>query len=582
LKFKSLFRTLLAALAAVTLVLPGNASGGMAPLMVPVGDNEVMVYVAEEDGTLNFDSKVQLQPDRPDENLNRAPWIDCPTIDDPICDFNKPGYGGLATVILPPCENETAEDCIVDFSLSKSGEVVPAQFAGGVPGAKSYPADAETDLARGGPASLFRVPGAPHSGGDLYLVFPRLTLNHYPADNKFKSNDFTLTVTAVSLESPSYWQRFPGALPCMASTSDYCMVAHDFPADVEVSLALRMTTQIGGWFLGRMSNPIISIESFSSRNNLMKVTAAPVKVARFAYKTTKDQLTFEDRKATGNSGGLGAIDAPGPARIFNTGYDDSWFGLLNHFRPKVADTAVGSTTHWGLRTTGQRGDSGCLADRSRVQGIVSTNAMVYDGFAPQFVGGFLKYRVAGLHYEADGKTEVIGTYNLVMRSDTARCLYGFGSAPVSATVQVFGAAGEEKVATTIVREKDGWLSLAANGFTFSEKDIRVKITQDSSPAVVAPKPIAAPKPKTITTAKIGTKLTAATKTQIRKYAWDTDGKAFTCTAYYRLAKDKAAAMTRAKLACAETRAFYKGVKLTHKVAITKVASQDGRVLIAAR
>jgi hypothetical protein len=79
----------------------------------------------------------------------------------------------------------------------------------------------------------------------------------------------------------------------------------------------------------------------------------------------------------------------------------------------------------------------------------------------------------------DGKTEVQGTYDLVMRSETARCLYGFSKAPISATVSVVGG-NSNSVATTVVSEKDGWLKMAAYGFTFSQKTIRVKMTQKAT------------------------------------------------------------------------------------------------------
>jgi hypothetical protein len=65
----------------------------------------------------------------------------------------------------------------------------------------------------------------------------------------------------------------------------------------------------------------------------------------------------------------------------------------------------------------------------------------------------------------------------VMRSDVARCLYGFSKAPLNAKVSVVNNKGERFTATTVVGEKNGWLRLAAYGFTFSQKTIKVKITQ---------------------------------------------------------------------------------------------------------
>ena len=102
--------------------------------------------------------------------------------------------------------------------------------------------------------------------------------------------------------------------------------------------------------------------------------------------------------------------------------------------------------------------------------------MAYDGGVPKFTNGFLNYQVAGLHYQPDGITKVQGSYDLVMRSEVARCLYGFSRAPLSATISVVGD-GDKSIATTVVSEKNGWLKLAAYGFTFSKKTIRAKITK---------------------------------------------------------------------------------------------------------
>ena len=106
--------------------------------------------------------------------------------------------------------------------------------------------------------------------------------------------------------------------------------------------------------------------------------------------------------------------------------------------------------------------------------------MGYDGNSPSFVNGFLDYKVSGFHYLPDGKTEVQGTYDLVMRSETARCLYGFTAAPIYAAVTVISGNSSTLVGTTTVSEKNGWLKLAASGFTFSEKTIKVKITQQKN------------------------------------------------------------------------------------------------------
>jgi hypothetical protein len=112
-----------------------------------------------------------------------------------------------------------------------------------------------------------------------------------------------------------------------------------------------------------------------------------------------------------------------------------------------------------------------------VLGIVTTNAAVYYGRAPEFRNGFLNYEVAGMHYLPGGLELSQGSYDLVMRSDLARCLYGFSNAPLSASVSVVNNKGQRSFATTVVSEKNGWLKMAAYGFTFSKKVIKVKITK---------------------------------------------------------------------------------------------------------
>ena len=75
-----------------------------------------------------------------------------------------------------------------------------------------------------------------------------------------------------------------------------------------------------------------------------------------------------------------------------------------------------------------------------------------------------------------------------MRSDVARCVYGFSAAPVRASLSVVNDKGDQKVATEILGEKNGWLYLSAGGFTYSSPTIKVKLEQD------APAPVASPTP----------------------------------------------------------------------------------------
>jgi hypothetical protein len=95
---------------------------------------------------------------------------------------------------------------------------------------------------------------------------------------------------------------------------------------------------------------------------------------------------------------------------------------------------------------------------------------------------------------------------LNLRSDVARCLYGFGSAPIQAKIEVSSSDGTPTLATTVINESDGWLKMTAGGFTFSTPQIKVKLSQEVS----VPAPIASPTPTPSAVAKPA----AAKKTSI--------------------------------------------------------------------
>jgi hypothetical protein len=109
----------------------------------------------------------------------------------------------------------------------------------------------------------------------------------------------------------------------------------------------------------------------------------------------------------------------------------------------------------------------------------------------------LEYKVAAPHYTPEGQL-FKGSYDLQVRSSSARCLYGFSNAPISATIAIVSESGEQQIAVTTVNEKNGWLYLSAKGFTFSSPVVKVKLSQETQ----APLPSkVTSKEKTITCSK---------------------------------------------------------------------------------
>ena len=131
------------------------------------------------------------------------------------------------------------------------------------------------------------------------------------------------------------------------------------------------------------------------------------------------------------------------------------------------------------------------ASPGKFQGVVTTNASIYQGAPPTFDGDSFDYKLAGVHNKTNGDV-FQGSYDLILDSKFARCLYKFSSAPIKASVSITNADGNSNVATSTFTEKDGWMKLSANGFTFSTPKITVKLSQEK--AVVTPTPSATSTP----------------------------------------------------------------------------------------
>ncbi len=420
----------------------------------------------------------------------RGSWVSCKDTKDPACDFNVEHKGGIVgSVVLSKCESVSQDHCVesVAFALGSS-PFVEATFQKSSKEVSTMAADPALNFPGSGANSLWRAENAPHEVGADYVVSVRTGLGFFKKSLGFEMGTLDALVTPYR---PLSTATFNSISECTFKDGDLCGVVQDFPTSVRVKLVVRVSNKLGGWFQGRLKDPEIQVEKFNENSNRISISAEPSTVSRFAFPQTlaafdvKEQTWFQNQGSTYIPGGKMTGPFPGQREVFD---------FVDYHRKKLKDTATGKNTYWSIRTTSAGGGSYCLSDKTRVLGIVSTNALGYDGDAPSFKDGSLDYRVTGLHYLPDGKTESLGTYDLVMRSDVARCLYKFSSAPISASVSIVGGS-DAKIATTVVNERDGWLKLAAYGFTFSEKTLQVKISQDSQSSTPSPTPSAAPTQK---------------------------------------------------------------------------------------
>lgn len=415
----------------------------------------------------------------------------CAEIGEGPCDVDlllKKKIAIYAPLVMPLCEDGSDGDCVESLTLvAPDGTRVAAEYIRAVDG-PTFKAKSKFKLPETGTQLLFRAPGVLNAAGtDTYAVEYTQTLEWIgrttplyrdlkvavtpyveEVDELAKTPKFIrgknplgvgeFTNEPWNMPSGSIWME-DGLLGKMAN----------FELGVGAEVSIRAHTGFGGWFRGRLSGAEFAASKLSATQQRITAGGTSVEIPRLVGVVDKAQYQkhtdapmffYEDYKG----GGIGG-DVSDPEGIF------MW---LNAIRAANKDVASGLHRSWMFASVPAVINQGCYKT-SGVQGMVATNAAVYGGGAPKYSGGFLNYKVGGLHYLPDG-SEAIGSYDLVMRADIARCLYGFSKAPISGTVTVSGE-GDSKIATTTVGEKNGWLKLSANGFTFSTKTIKVKLTQ---------------------------------------------------------------------------------------------------------
>jgi hypothetical protein len=298
-----------------------------------------------------------------------------------------------------------------------------------------------------------------------------------------------------------------------------CGAAVRFSTGSIGELTVRIPKSLGGWFHGRLSDADLSMASYSNDLNRLVVSGKSVDVpmtsayfplfAQNGAATTSYQKYWQDEIATwddeDNNPATSLLESYRLAEQVNRGgmATYSWWapnatGSLDDFTryfPTLDERAKGLNNAWRFATLPAQGtDHACFADKSRIQGIITTNAMVYQAGLPTLQGGKFKYQVAGVHKNYDGSV-FSGKYDLVMRADDARCLYGLPLVVPDAKVSVKDSLGNPKTFQSSVTLDGEWLEIHASDFTFSVPSIEVEFREFAAPTVAIPPTVSAPKIK---------------------------------------------------------------------------------------
>ena len=410
------------------------------------------------------------------------------------------------SVLLPRCMSKLETWCIEELAISKDGRTpASAKFIRQVQGVTT-PENQKLFYPRGSTISLWEAPGISNAGGTAtYAAFVKVSMARFPEFMKKGTRPGArLSVSILpykeigNLQSPtqkSYrgislteetsptggkkFQLSGGDIECVWTEDGKCGLPVDFADDTVASISLRIRNDLTGWLMGRMQDPRIKIEKIDGEFSRLIVSANSVTIPKLNVSIAKSQLTQKLRD-TWTEDGYGITDPNGIYTILSDG--PGIFEIIESWREIARDTSFALGTAWNFNSMTGGGGSPCLQNLDGLQGIVSTNAMGYDGIAPSYGDGSLNYQVAGFHYNPDG-SEFVGTYDLLINRRIADCLYKLKNLPVSATVSIIDDGKISNLSSSKFAEisvgNATWLKVSVEGFTFSTPQVRVKFAQKS-------------------------------------------------------------------------------------------------------
>jgi hypothetical protein len=475
----------------------------------------------------------------PNGNYQRYSEINptCENLSDPRCASGNVSY----QAVLPFCTSADDYYCTADLGIiDETGKKTSAVFNRYYPlkAQNQFEGNLEKNIPNGVAGSVFSIPQAPHDGGDKYYLAVTMNGGGYSFNNQ-SLQGFSVKLYPVNLETAQTcfnltcgdtgWSKilagdggnptgkdvwinagpgFTGTNFCVATaaTEKLCAQRYAFPADTRYYVTVRTNQLPGGWLHGRVSSPDISITEgakFSTIEIQGNPVAVPVVYKMYRYPDMPAGLksqydvksgayikdpNFLRNPTTYVQGGRSAEnDDPLQRNVIHAPEASSLSGMeqLKLWLPFVEDKATALLSYWSARTltTEEMAGSGaCFRDKNRVTGIVTTNSTQYSAGPPAFdkSEGTLNYQVAAPHFGTTGDV-FKGSYDLVMRSDVARCVYGFSKAPINATLSITSTDGTPQIATTVIGERNGWLYLQAKNFEFSAPVIKAKLTQVAAP-----------------------------------------------------------------------------------------------------
>ena len=536
------FRALLSAIVAFSLIGQASALAGNDTSWIPSDESvnapTLHAFAFTDRSALSFQHSVL-------QGGNGNDMIVCTSTGDPACsksNFFK--YNSILKFCTSPTDLDciVSVSAVDDNGNSSAGAFSKYTVENHM---NAYPADPKLGIPAGDMPSIWSIPTAPHASGSDYAVvaafngdavvndsnggianFMQISiiptvLKDFGKGRQSIAEGWSQAAPGIFYDYCTTWQQTSTRLgadcnhvngpACVLPTKDQgiCYGEEAFGANQRFNVQLRLSKEPSGWMHGRMIDPSITITKNSGSGINLSVTAGATNVPMVYQNAAWDSLPanvknlwvdcFKDQRLCGEYNFYRGMATPPKFDTLNSLPGQSQINVLQYINPfgeiplnimsaiapTIGDKSNAQSSTWSVRTLSSlemKGADSCITGTPGIKGIVTTNSVTYSAGPPAFKDGYLNYKVASPHFTPDGKTAFKGNYSLVMRSDVARCLYGFSKAPISATISVLSTEGTNDVATSVTGEKNGWISLSANNFQFSSPVIQVKFSQQAAQA----------------------------------------------------------------------------------------------------
>jgi len=416
----------------------------------------------------------------------------------------------MYNVILPKCESGGQLDCIVDLRVSDGERESKAVFERYT--MPKHPAlfkgDSKRLLASPQSPSVWDVSEFPHESGTKYVVHAGFTggINRgVVTSSEFYAQVYAIEETAGrgdQFDQNNYanfsWCNFDprtrAILGCGGggnTATEVCVVQfqvggtcgakREIPENLKLNLVLRLSKEPNGWYHGRLSDPSVNLVK-SGKGVILSVAGSTVPVPTLQHSASYKDMpvalkrywnncvkSWDCPKSTRQAGAILEKQTGEERNI--TSEQKAWspraLQTVKFFKAYTNDLSPKVEKVWAVRSLQNTNVPGgrCFSSKG-FKGLITTNATAYSDGPPVLSRGVLKYSLAAPSKAADSGEEVPGSYNLVMRTSFARCIYGGRSVSPRAEISVTAIDGDYRVSTSVTSRTNNFIRVSANNFNY--------------------------------------------------------------------------------------------------------------------